>query len=261
MDEFSDCLPLSVAVAVAEQLLGGSRHRLPWDELRKILDDLTVGHAWLMYPMSCNWRIFRGRICNENQLFANSNELTHRVPEEITGYGRCHQPHRSIFYASNNLDTVFAELEPEVGDRVHVAVAGPNAANAVRITAIGEIEHVRRYGVPLIGNHDTTEIIQDWLGPLQTEESLRRILIDAFLSDIFSKQALSDRDYKLTSALSDIIISASLNDKILCDGFAYPSVAHRGGINYALDGDRFYERMAIYECMVFEITVAPLRVV
>jgi hypothetical protein len=68
---------------------------------------------------------------------------------------------------------------------------------------------------------------------------LARIVVDAFLSDAFIAPALGKRDYKLTNALSDIILADKVNGEQICEGFAYPSVAHRGGLNFALEGDCF----------------------
>jgi len=37
-------IPFQAVLALTEQLSGGSRHRLPWIQIRRLLDDLTEGH-------------------------------------------------------------------------------------------------------------------------------------------------------------------------------------------------------------------------
>jgi hypothetical protein len=203
--------------------------------------------------MPPDWAIFRGRISNNIKLFENVSELSNRRAEDVKDYGRCHRPSTSVFYAANNLDTVLSELSPEVGDRVHIAVARPRKSKSVRLTAIGEIEHVRRYGRALIGNDESKRFYQSVLDNIKSESDLKTLLLDAFMSDLFITPADRWSDYKATSALSDIIFSIEQDGRRI-DGFAYPSVAHRGGINFVIHGNRFAEGMEIYYCMAFEIT-------
>lgn len=107
--------------------------------------------------------------------------------------------------------------------------------------------------MPILGDQVATGIIEKFLEASHKEENLARIVVDAFLSDAFIAPARGKRDYKLTSALSDIILAAKVNGEQICDGFAYPSVAHRGGLNLVLEGDCFADRMEICECMIFQI--------
>lgn len=37
-------IPFQAVLALTEQLSGGSRLRLPWTQIRGLLDDLTEGH-------------------------------------------------------------------------------------------------------------------------------------------------------------------------------------------------------------------------
>lgn len=246
-------IPFQAVLALTEQLSGGGRLRLPWAQIRGLLDDLTEGHFWLGYPIKTGWGIFRGRIENSQQLFTNVRELSNRKPEDVKDYGRCHKPGVSIFYGANNLDTVLSELRPEIGDRLQVAVAKPRKEQEVILTAIGEIEHVRRYGRALIGNEDSRAIIQKLLDNINSEAALKALYLDAFMSDLFISPARGTHDYKATSALSDIILAAERDGKRILDGFAYPSVAHRGGMNFAIRGERFAECMEIDHCMAFEV--------
>ena len=246
-------LPFQAVLALTEQLTGGSRHRLAWAQVRQILDDLTEGHFWLGYPMPGDWGTFRGRVENDADLFENVSQLSCRNPDDVKDYGRCPRPSVAVYDGANNLDTVHSELSPEVGDRVHVAVARPKVSDEIVLTAIGEIDHVRRYNRALIGNEETLAIIQGLLDNVKSEGELKKIFLDAFMADLFLAPASHASDYKATSALSDIIFSASKDGKPILDGFAYPSVAHRGGMNFAVHGPAFLAKMEVTHCMAFEI--------
>ncbi|MEQ1530021.1 MAG: hypothetical protein ABL925_11955 [Methylococcales bacterium] len=153
------------------------------------------------------------------------------------------------FYGANNIDTVLSELKPEIGDSVHLAIAKPKINIEVILTVIGEIDHVRRYGDALLGDENTTSDIKKML-EIKEENDLKKILLDAFMSELFIRPANQLRDYKATSALSDVILSQkNSDDEFHIDGFAYPSVAHRGGINFAIRGSAFEQKMEICECI------------
>lgn len=248
---------LEFTLAMIEQIIGGTAIRAPWKQIRKLLDNLTKGHPWWRYPLSANYTIYRGRVDRDTDTFSNTKDLSFRNPECVKDHGRCHKPGVSVFYGASNLDTVLSELSPDIGDWVHVSLARVKQNRTLRVTAIGEIEHVRRYGRALIGNETTKRMIQELLDNANDESSIKTILMDAFLSELFILPAKTPKEYKATNALSDILFSIGISNEkghpIRIDGFAYPSVQHRGGVNYAIRSDRFSECMEIYHCMAFEI--------
>lgn len=203
--------------------------------------------------MPSEWGTFRGRIENSTDLFENISQMSCRDPVDVKDYGRCHRPSVAVYYGANNLDTVLSELSPEVGDRVHVAVARPKGNAEIVLTAVGEIDHVRRYNRAFIGNEKTLAIIQGLLDNVKSDSELRKIYLDAFMADLFLSPASRASDYKATSALSELIFSASTGGKPILDGFAYPSVAHRGGMNFAIQRPAFLAKMNVTHCMAFEI--------
>jgi hypothetical protein len=145
------------------------------------------------------------------------------------------------------------ELDPEIGDKVHVSVARLKKDKRLNLTAVGEIERVRRYKDTLIGNQLSRQMIEEFLKRLESESpseaDIKLLLLDAFFAELFFASARRQKDYKATSALSDIIFSM---EKI--DGFAYPSVAHHGGINFAIRAESFSESVEIIRCMSLRIT-------
>lgn len=170
---------------------------MPWMKIRQILDDLTEGHFWHGYQMSGEWGIFLGRIDTGTDLFENVSQMFCRDPGDVKNYGRCCRPSVAVYCRANNLDTVVLfGLSPKVGDRVYVAVARPKVNAEVVLTAIGDIDYLRRHSWALIGNKESMTIIQGLLDNVKSESELRKTFLDAFMTDLFITSASHASDYK-----------------------------------------------------------------
>ncbi|MBX9844256.1 MAG: RES family NAD+ phosphorylase [Xanthobacteraceae bacterium] len=233
-----------VALPLIEHLRGGGAHRLAYHEVRHIVDGLLREVPYFGYKLS-EFQFFRGRIENKKRLLERPDEFSYPKPSERGG--RCHRLGQTIFYGARNLDTVLAELAPEPGDLVHVGVATVRPGRSVCITAIGEFDHVRRYDRALIGNEEAVATAREHLA---LPVGLRTTVVDAFFADAFLTPARQPRDYNITAALSELL----LDGHNPFDGFAYPSVAHRGGLNVVVIPERFDTILQWDHFMAFEIT-------
>ena len=211
-----------------------------------ILDMPYLGYG--LKPNEANF--FRGRRINSSDLLENVSEITYRPPASVHDYGRCHSPGTSMLYSSSNMDTVLAELAPEIGDRVIVGMATIKNAHELMISAIGEIDYSRRYRRPVIGNQEAFHTLDRLLSSIREENSARhtRILVtDAFFADLFAQAARKQYEYRATAVLSKLILSSGI------DGFGYPSVEHRGGVNYAIRPEKFDEHMEWKEFRALDV--------
>lgn len=249
------------ALALIEQINGGLSYRLSWDGVRNIVHKLLVNHPWIFYGLTntSNVKLYRGRIDNSIKKFDSTQDLSYKPKEIVNDYGRCNKPNESIFYGSTNIETVLSEITPEIGDRIHFSTSSIKKENEIIVTSIGEIDHIRRYGASLTYNQaGIYQHINNLLSDLKQKNPdihLMALLIDAFLSEIFSKPAYTYKDYKFTSAVSDIIYSYhNTDEENRNDGFSYPSVKHRGGINYSIKADSFDKYMKIEKAFIIEIT-------
>lgn len=254
---------LSRTIALIEQIMGGTRYTGSLKGIEQVLNDLTAEHPFVRYSMAHDFQVYRGRIHEHeheyDNFYLNISELSYRQPEDIKDYGRCHAPSQSVFYSSNNRDTVFSELTPEMDNYVTIVTAKPKEQKVPYLMEIGAIDDARRYGLPpaSLSSRNSDEAIKkifDKLNsgsPQDKEDSLKTIFLDAFMADIFMSPASKQRDYKVTAVLSSIIHSR-FDSKI--DGLTYPSVAHRGGWNYAFDSKQFDQKMEISQCEKFKIT-------
>lgn len=249
---------LEVTVAMIEQIRGGMATRAPFTHVQELVDALLRNVPYAGYSLGGAdrppFRVFRGRIENSRSTLSAPSEFSYRPVEHSQTLGRCHQPGTTVFYGASNLDTVLAELLPEIGDTVHVGVASAKPGTSLTFTAIGEIDNYRRYGRAVLGNEEFSRFQESMLNQMEDEQRIRAILVDAFFSDQFAQPASKPRDYKITAALAELILDAQNDGNRFLDGFAYPSVAHRGGINCAIRPDSFDSKMNWEQFMAFKIT-------
>jgi hypothetical protein len=244
-----------VALAMIEQIRGGAARRIPIEPLQEIMTALLQGMPYVGYKLKkSDTRFFRGRKVAPTELLANSSEIGYRRPDQVKEYGRCHCPGTSMFYCSSNLETVLAELAPEIGERVCVGVASVKDSCELTVSAIGEIDSSRRYGRPIIGNQESYQFLNEVLKNIrarQTGQHMRILVTDAFFAELFAQPARKQYEYRPTSVLTDLLLKIPI-----LDGFAYPSVEHRGGINYAIRPEKFDELMEWDEFMAIDVVAS-----
>ncbi|MFT5756332.1 MAG: hypothetical protein ACI9LM_001045 [Alteromonadaceae bacterium] len=244
---------LQHALAMIEQLKGGMARRSRWSEIRTLVDALLREIPYSGFKISSPFSLVRGRVDNDNKTFKSPQEFSYCPVEYSKTYGRCHRPGSTIFYGANNLNTVLSELSPEVGDTVHIGFADVCAGMEVMCTSIGEIDHIRRFNKPLLGDHESKKVLNNFLLNCDNDKRIRTLLVDAYFSDAFSTPAHKEKDYKVTSALSDLILEANHDGIKVLDGFSYPSVTHRGGLNFAIMPESFDEKFVWSKFQTLEI--------
>jgi hypothetical protein len=244
-----------VALAMIEQIRGGAARRIPIEALKEIMAALLHGMPYVGYKLKkSDTKFFRGRRVQPTYLPEKPSEIGHRRPDEVKEYGRCHWPGTSMFYCSSNLDTVLTELAPEVGERICVGAASVKESREIAVSAIGEIDSSRRYGRPVIGNQDSYRLLNQTLKQIRDRDSnhhVRILVTDAFFAELFALPARKQYEYRPTSVLANLLFKSPL-----FDGFAYPSVEHRGGINYAIRPEKFDELMEWDEFLAIDVVAS-----
>lgn len=249
---------LHSALSMIEQLNGGLAVRQNWDQIKNIINHLIISVPYFAYPARKPFNLFRGRIDNSVSSFSESKEFSYLPANKVKSFGRCNRPGKAIFYGADNIDTVLSELNPEIGDRVHIGVATLKTNEELLLCEVGGIDHMRRYKRALIGDSNAYDIMNKYLMDLakDSEEAHARILlVDAFFADIFSKPQTKDNNYKITSALAEVLLEGNNQfGKVAKHGFAYPSVSHRGGVNFAITPEYFDLHFEWSSYCVTEIT-------
>ncbi|NRA17473.1 MAG: RES family NAD+ phosphorylase [Oceanospirillaceae bacterium] len=242
---------LDDVLAIVEQLNGCMSLRCSREELTKIVTSLIHKVPYWVNPVADNAVFYRGRISPVS--LDTPGEYSYCPKEKSKSYGRCHSPGTTVLYGASDIQTVVSELAPEIGEVVYVGKAKILAPYKATFTAVGELDHIRRYDRSLFKDNKTRETIYSSFGELNREDATRALLVDAFFAEAFSKPASKDNEYKITSALIEYLLDPTKLKKYV-DAVAYPSVAHRGGINYAIRPEAFDEHCEWANFYAYEIT-------
>jgi len=182
--------------------------------------------------------VFRTRTHKENEeFFENVSQIGITPKKFITDFGRCNRPAQSVFYASENRPTSYAELiesctkDKGEGDRVMVTIGAwklKKNMDVVVVTSPNKEERVSEYDKMHGDNLDAE------LAGIEDENDRKSIQeIYKFLFEIFRRPSNDDTlNYILTSAFSNISL---MHPDGPTDGIYYPSVPFRfQGVNYAI---------------------------
>lgn len=251
---------LSGASALIERLRGGMVDRMTWNDCKNTLEYLVVGAPYFSFPIVGGLTVFRGLVIDEAETVHNISRLSYCPEEMVRSYGRCNQPNESIFYGANSLDAALSELKAMVGNTIYVAKANVKADSHFLLSEVGGLDYIRRYNRLRFGDADTKEKIENYLSGIchgHKNGRTRLELIDAFFADQFSKPFGNDHSYKLTSALANILLDGKTDSgEHTIHGFAYPSVSHNGGINYAILPcffDEFFEWEMVFKLKILDV--------
>ncbi len=233
--------------AIARSLIDPSLIGKPRADLLALVERLMEDHPLIVSkdprPPTLFWR---GRKAPAEG-FKYLREMMEPPTALCTTYNRCSGPGQSMVYAAMTLHTVFSEVRATAGEHVQVVVIAPKGDCKLQFAHIGEIDHWRRYGRSIESNPRVAAYLgalfpnPDW-----SEIDVRRMFVDAFMADLFSRDGGTPGIYEVTSAIADRYLAAGM------DGIAYPSVQHRGGLNIALH-PRCQNEMGVSEFGLYAI--------
>lgn len=248
----SELTKLRITQGIVDGLRSNAERKLHWAEIRTRIGTITDGHLFLSGPLPNNLPLYRGRKLDNEAPFDTIDQLTAREPSSVVSYGRCNNPGNSIFYGSNNLETVFSELGIDVGSRVQVIETRLKPGATVKFTTVGEIDQVRRFGKPsqMLGD-GYRKAIEDHWSTLSQPARMRLNFADAFLAEHFLRAAKWPFEYKVTSAFSDLVFKEGI------EALFYPSVGHRGGWNIAIPKEVYDNNFEVVSSAVYRIFDAP----
>lgn len=255
------------ALNVIEQLRGGVKGRWTFEQVRNFVFALITPEENRIYQtykipalstkiatVPVAFTVFRARrLVSAEKWFKRANELGSPTVAEAKKFSRCHKPSDPVFYGSLFLETVLSEIEVELGD--HVVISEFQFQQDIVALPVGELDYFRRTKQTYLGAK-TEESSKPFEKALEAiDRNIVPLLIDAFLAEEFIKPAVNDTDYKITSAFSDIIFNEfGINHEI--DAIVYPSVAFRGGVNFAVRPESERKKMKLINAQVVEITEA-----
>ena len=205
-------------VAFIERLNGGAASRLSWEQLYKILDDLTEGLPNIIQNIKTSNSFLRGRIIEKDSL-NRVEQLSYPPKDFCLSFGRCNKPYAPVCYAGIGYELIFSELGAREGD--HVGITGIRPTEDLFFLRLGALDMWRRTSGDCLLHDDLKKQIKEIH---KDPKNIIAFILDAFISDWFSRKGSSEI-YKLTSAYSSVLFNAHHE----LAGIIYDSVNHTRG--------------------------------
>ncbi len=255
------------ALNIIEQLRGGVKARWKYQQVRNFVNALIkpqINRVYQTYSISAlstqvasepvAFSVFRARRLDQrDKWFENVDDLGSR--KTVDKSGRCHQPGAPVFYGSLFSETALSEIEVELGEQIVISEFQLQQGQEIIVMPVGELDYFWRTKRTYLGEEieGSSKPFEDVLDTINS--NVVPLLIDAFLAAEFIAPARCQADYKITSAFSDIIFNEfGINHEI--DAIVYPSVAFRGGVNFAVRPESERKKMKLIDAQVVEITEA-----
>ncbi len=244
-----------------EQLRGGAKNRLPHEQICLMLGLLIKAsdrlNVYQSYSMPVNHSIVRARHLEKaGEWFQSIRDLGPPQPEKTLQYGRCHKPGRSVAYCSLHEGVALTEIRAELGQQYVISTFSMPTGSIV--LPVGELDYFRRTGQTYLGEvHERSK--ENYKKILDRDDWALIALFDAFLADEFITLAETQVDYKVTSAMADVLFHGGLPFPEPIDAIIYPSVAFRAGTNFAVKSSSFRSskvRLVESETRIIEVTKA-----
>jgi hypothetical protein len=202
------------------------------------------------YPPSIFLRMRAG-----SALAQHRKDLSYNPNRESIRWGRCNEPGKPIFYASNSPVGLPGEIHAKVGDILNLGYW--RSRTTVLLSTFGFSEGVRRrMGTTLRFPSGQPDLDATALSPSTTRA--HQFLMDAFTETVAANE---ERKYMLTTAIYQILsgdINASVEKgvpELRFDGVTFPSIAVRGNLlNFALRPAVVDSSLELFRVEAFEVT-------
>lgn len=192
---------------------------------------------------------FRGRKCGTTAGWPSVFDTVY-PPAPRARADRLNNAGEPLLYASTRPDTVFAELNAQTGDFIHLIGLRVKQRAGVCLFAIGDWSEVYQAGFSRITAGDPVSVLKRMMNDMGVESARRIVYVDAFLSSILADALAVTNGYLHTRTLREAVF----RKRLVAEGFFYPSVKHRVGMNLAVKTDAFDAKFQVCASQVVEIT-------
>ena len=245
------------AISLINDLQSLDLRKFTLEDLDEIIDDVFHMIPFGKSYIEIGTDLFRARKSKPNQVFNNISELGINKPENITDFGRAHEPHVPVFYCSSNLKLACGEVLQNLKKSF-------NPKKEMAFTTVSIWETTKRLHLaPVYYSKSVTDVRED--ARKYKEGNMKYIrekniinsstldvqdLIIEFFCEEFSKIDIKyPDDYKLSVSYANRLKNA--NDLIApeyskerFDGLIYPSVAMKySGDNVVLFDDNLDKKV------------------
>lgn len=232
-----------------------SKRVLPLDQLQRLSESIRAATDAVTIEMllqqvlefygliNFNFRydraIWRGVMCDSER----GHESIHRVtepPPQFTRNNRLNERGHPVLYASVNQFAVLEEIGAEAGDFVHM-VALPFLPEArLKCCVVGEITQVSRWGRALLSEELGRELNRI-LNGMDFDVGRSFVFTDSLMASILRDPLAVNSDY-LHSRILARLLFAKVDG---LEAIIYPSVAHDGAMNFAIQSSAARKKLGI----------------
>lgn len=235
------CETAEGALQVIEQLRGGAKNSLPFEQLRSLINILIDQMKYPTQALQEELSVVRARLWRDSKEPTLISDLGPRQAEQIQDYGRCNQPKQPICYCSLYEETALSEVNAEIEQSYVISTF--ILPKETTLLHIGELDYYRRTGDLHLGSLESKNK-ESYEDQLNGQNSTLFSLIDGFIADEFRQPAKTNQDYKITSAFTDILFN-DYPAKYPIEAIVYPSVAFQHGMNFAVTLDAYNTKLKL----------------
>lgn len=232
----------------ADQLFHAIRNATTAESLAPLFDRLLAEQPLLGYALGRGSFFWRGRRCPSSDGWPSAVDLVY-PPAAIARTDRLNDTGDPILYASTRALTVLDELHAQPGDYIHLIGIRIKQGVGVHFMSIGDFFHIFKAGFSRIAGSAWAGGVGRILNDMGVETARRVIYVDAFLSEVLADPAASRTHYLQTRALRHAVFRKIKK----AEGFFYPSVKHRIGMNLAIKPDTFDTKGQIIASQVIQV--------
>lgn len=210
-----------------------------------ILEVINI-HPLLNYEMFTSAPFFRVRIVSDKKIDNVQDVLW--PPQKLgtnTRFG-------NLCYMSNSDRSALTETEIKDG-QIAVVVRFKLVDNVrLKILPIGETDMIARSGVGYITNDEKAKIIQGMIKNMSLKDYDKTLTF--IMQDSFLFQQLIGKDRELSQFTFN-----SITEKLTfpIDLISYPSVKYRGGLNFGVIQNNFWDKWQFFSISKIRVNVLP----
>jgi hypothetical protein len=196
--------------------------------IEALLQQVLEFYGVINFQFSYDKALWRGVLCDSERGHSSVHRVT-EPPPRLTRNNRLNEKGRPVLYASGSQFAVLEEIGAKAGDFVHV-VALPFQPDAkLKCCVVGEITQVNRWGRALLSEEVGSELNRILRG-MNFDVGRSFVFTDSLLASLLRDPRAAESEYLRSRILARLLFAKIQN----LEAIIYPSVAHEGAMNFAI---------------------------
>lgn len=216
-------------------------------EIERLLAQVLKFYGVINFEFRYDRALWRGVLCDSDR----GHQSIHRVtqpPPQFTKNGRLNDAGRPVLYTSISQFSVLEEIDAKAGDFVQVVPYQLQPESRLKSCLVGEITHVNRWGRALFSEEIGKDLNRIMNG-MNFDVGKSFVFTDSLMASILRDPLAGHHDYVRSRILARLIFAKVSN----LDAIIYPSVAHDGAMNFAIQPDAARTKLQIGTTFVIHV--------